>query len=135
MACDHHQVCKLVNDYDYVRQRLPFISRLIKILREVSTRNLRVVAVNVPNSPACKLTVAPLHLRHSPFQRNGCALRVCDDGSCKVRDVCVKTKLKTFGVNEYEFHFVGSGFIDDRDYDRVERDRLARACCSGYEQV
>src|SRR3954462_2741283 len=93
MARDHHQIGQLVNnDYD-IRQLLVRLAVFIEISDLVTPCNFSIEPRDVPYPGACQFLVTALHIRNSPFQRNGSALWVGDDRRCKMRYVRIKPKL------------------------------------------
>ena len=143
LAGYHHQIGKLVDDYDDQRHfvdRLGIVGRQRKrvgqrLLRLARFDDAHVVAGKVPHAQRRHQPVAPLHFPDAPAERVGGELDVGDNRRQKMRNALVDRQLEHLRIDQDQPYLPRLGLVQQRQNHRVQRDRLARACGSGDEQV
>ena len=101
-AVEHHEVGKLVDDDDDIRQRL-FVLFFVEERRHDAFKQL-VVLFNIADAARGQQFEAPLHFAHGITQRVGGQLGLGDDGREEVRNALVHAEFDALGVDQDETH-------------------------------
>ena len=134
---DHHEVGQLVDDDDDLGQDLVGFGRAALGLGGLGLllAHEGVIVLQLAHLAVRKQLVAPLHLAHRPVERTRRLLGIGHDRDEQMGDAVVVAELDHFGVHHNQAHFLGRGFIEERDQHGVDAHRFARAGRAGDEQM
>ncbi len=133
---DHHEVGQLVDDNDHVGKRLVlFLVDIFKERERLRFLEGLVVLVDIADAALGQEFEAALHFAGGVAKHVGSDFGIGDHGREEVRDVFVEAELEALWVDEDEFELFGSGFEEQADEERIEKDALAGAGGTGDEQV
>ena len=125
VGSDHHQVGKLVDDDDDIRQApQPGLSAI-----------KRVVTFDIPRAGLGEHLVALLHLDDDFLKRKRGAPRIGHDRREQMGNAVVHVELDHLGIDHQQLHFIGLRFVQDARNNAVDADRFTRTRRARDEQM
>ena len=138
---DHHQIGKLVDDDDDLRQHLILLgSRGLTLcggrlrLRLFRAHEV-VIADQIAHLMICEQLVAAFHLADRPVERTGRLLRVGYDRNEQMRNAVVVAQLDHLRVYHDEADLLRGRFIEQRDQHGVDADRFTGTGRTGDQHM
>ena len=124
LPAHHHQIGKLVDNYDDIGQNAMRIAIVVPLFKRVAPFGLDVVAVDIADAITRQILVTTLHLSYRPAECNRCPFGVGNDRRLEVRDVGVKAELEPLRIDHDEFHLVGARLVEYRHDKRIDAHRF-----------
>ena len=109
IACNHHQISKLINDNNNMRHWLK--------LRILFTKFI--VTADISNPVFSESFISFFHFNNCPAKCTGSFTRIGYNRNEQMRNTVINRKLNRFRIDHYKFNFIRGSTVKNRHNHRI----------------